>query len=242
MANNRTGLHKKISAIFDGVPLPSNDTSPFIPDSTEPTHIGYVPTRPPQDTPQAPFAEMSQQSPTDYRQSPPGSPKTSRLKELFQSIKNKLFPNRPDISPKRQKTIIILLPILFVVFVFTLIQTSCSNPKKQALLATSVELKKVSTIPTPKIEWSMPKQYPAELRDPTKPASATAGYADTSQLVVKGIVQGQDSSIAIISNQMVRKGDKILGATVVEINKDDVAFEMNGKTWTQKVQRSLSRR
>jgi hypothetical protein len=54
---------------------------------------------------------------------------------------------------------------------------------------------------------------------------------------VKGIVHSPDNSCAVIGDQIVHEGDKILDAVVIKINKNSVEFEANGKKWTQKVQR-----
>ena len=87
------------------------------------------------------------------------------------------------------------------------------------------------------IDWQIPEPYPTTLRDPMQFGRVTAAQAATGGLIVKGIVYSQDSPSAVIGTQIVREGDKVLGATIVKINKDSVEFEMNGKTWTQKVQR-----
>ncbi|GAI39939.1 unnamed protein product, partial [marine sediment metagenome] len=59
----------------------------------------------------------------------------------------------------------------------------------------------------------------------------------TSGLIVKGIVYNEDNSSAVIGVQIVHEGDKVSGVTIIKINEKSVDFEMNGKRWTQKVQR-----
>ena len=66
----------------------------------------------------------------------------------------------------------------------------------------------------------------------TDAASITRGL-----ISVRGIVYSEDNPSAVVSNEIVHEGDEIAGATVVKIHKDRVEFEMNGKTWTQKVER-----
>jgi hypothetical protein len=68
--------------------------------------------------------------------------------------------------------------------------------------------------------------------------SVTVGQAEAGGLIaVKGIVYSKDNPSAVIGSQIVHEGDKVSGATIVKINEKSVDFEMNGKKWTQKVQR-----
>ena len=67
--------------------------------------------------------------------------------------------------------------------------------------------------------------------------SATTDTVKTSKLVVKGIVYSDDDPSAVVGNRIVHEGDEIMGARVVKINRDSVVFEMDGKEWTQQVER-----
>jgi type II secretory pathway component PulC len=60
---------------------------------------------------------------------------------------------------------------------------------------------------------------------------------ELAKLIVSGILCSEDKSSAIIGNRIVHEGDQIQGANIIKINKEGVEFEMNGKKWTQKVQR-----
>ena len=60
--------------------------------------------------------------------------------------------------------------------------------------------------------------------------------AKTSDLVVKGIVVGEDRPKALIGIQLVEEDKKIFGVTVVRISHSYVEFEMGGKTWIQEVE------
>lgn len=78
--------------------------------------------------------------------------------------------------------------------------------------------------------------YPTTLRDPMRFGSVTT-HTDTSGLIVKGIVYSKDNPSAVIGDQIVHEGDKVLDVTIIKINEDSVEFETNGEKWTQKVQR-----
>ena len=60
--------------------------------------------------------------------------------------------------------------------------------------------------------------------------------AKTSDLVVKGIVVGEDRPKALIGIKAVEEGKEIFGVTVVRISRSSVEFEMDGKRWTQEVE------
>ncbi|MHC4104580.1 MAG: hypothetical protein ACYSR9_06540, partial [Planctomycetota bacterium] len=80
------------------------------------------------------------------------------------------------------------------------------------------------------------------LRDPMQLGPVMTGTNKTetnelAKLIVSGILCSEDKSSAIIGNRIVHEGDQIQGANIIKINKEGVEFEMNGKKWTQKVQR-----
>ena len=55
-------------------------------------------------------------------------------------------------------------------------------------------------------------------------------------LVVRGILFSRDNPSAVVGTEVVHEGDKVLGATIVRINKDSVEFEKNGERWSQRVE------
>ena len=53
--------------------------------------------------------------------------------------------------------------------------------------------------------------------------------------VVDGIIYSIEDSSAIINGHLVKEGDTIFGATVVEIGRKTVEFEKDGERWEQRV-------
>lgn len=53
--------------------------------------------------------------------------------------------------------------------------------------------------------------------------------------MVTAILYGQDSSSAVINNQIIYEGDTLRDVTVVKIHKTTVEFEKNGVVWQQRV-------
>lgn len=70
--------------------------------------------------------------------------------------------------------------------------------------------------------------------------SGFSSIEDDSQhpvrLKVRGIAFTSERPSAVVGTTIVHEGDVVLGATIVEISRGSVKFEVNGETWTQKVQ------
>lgn len=230
--NRRAGLHKEISSIFKGVPIPGSTPHPQ--DAAPPNQAGETPT---------PALSPHQIKSGPVRQlSPKEKVWKSRCLEIWQKIKAKLFKTEPGVNPTRQKTMVILIPVLFLALIFVLIPLfKTPSRKKLERQGTTTE---VFTGQGGEINWQTPAPYPTGLRDPMQPGSTTtAGTEGTTtgitravRLTVKGIVYSKDSPAAVIDTQLVHEGDKISNVTVTKINKDNVEFKLNGKKWTQKVE------
>jgi hypothetical protein len=81
------------------------------------------------------------------------------------------------------------------------------------------------TIRLPQLE----KRLKDNLLKPEPQPQATHG-------VVTGIIYSADKPSAIVDSKIVHNGDSIYDVTVVQIYKDKIEFEKNGKKWEQKVQ------
>lgn len=263
MAKNRAGLHKEIASIFDGVPILKDNGTGQSFGAAAADQAGHIPPTPPAPEPQnIPTPKPNQPAPSpakttrpkpeadadtktaraDYRGktkdpgllSGPWSLKSGAWRS-WEQIKNKLFTPKLGVSATRQKATVILIPVLFIVLIFVFIQV-LATPSQQAAASASFEPSNAPAA-SDSIDWEIPAQYPTTLRDPMRISSATTGQLETGRPVVKGIVYSQDNAAAIIGTQVMREGEKVSGATIVKINRDSVEFEMNGKRWTQKVQR-----
>jgi hypothetical protein len=69
---------------------------------------------------------------------------------------------------------------------------------------------------------------PNETKD-TKEIKTEEVAIDKSQYVIQGIVWGGTNPVAIISGEVVGKGDIILGAKVVEIQKEKVILSIGSQ-------------
>jgi hypothetical protein len=248
MSKYRAGLHKEVSAIFNGVSLPKDDGIQQSSAGPAPGYPDYVAPEPPasEQSAQKPPAPSymtstepkSQQPPVQLppKAAPAEQPKIdSAIKRTLEQIKNKLFAPRAGVSATRQKVMMMLAPALFIILISMFIRAFSTPSKKIDRLGISGPAR-VAASSDSKADWRAPEPYPTALRDPMRFGSVTT-RTEVGGLIVKGIVYSKDKPSAVIGNQIVHEGDKVLDVTVIKINENSVEFEANGKRWTQKVQR-----
>ncbi len=240
----RVGLQKKVSSIFTGVPIPKDNgaqqssgaPAPERPNYAPPSHLAGTKEKPQQ--PAQPVQPPPKAAPAKQ---PKAVTTTKAAKQIpwqqtLEQIKTRLFTPKPGVSPARQKAMVILVPVLFLTMIFVFSRV-LSGPSPKTTGAQSLGPSKAIAGSNNEIDWQIPELYPTTLRDPMQFGSVTTAQGGTGKLIVKGIVYSKNNPSAVIGNQIVHEGEKVLGATVVKINKDSVEFEMNGKRWTQKVRR-----
>jgi len=262
MAKRRAGLHKEISSIFNGVPIPKNtdmQQRPYAPAPERSDHekeskpdkgselsdgqklSSLISNMPTPDRKQRSMEPSSTAKPapsqplkaTKTKKSAKGNP----LQETWRQIEKKLFAPKPGVDAGRQKKMLILIPILFIVLIFVLVQVLGTSPRNVKGDVKNASAKASTAGADNGIHWQIPEPYPTTLRDPMQFGSTATAQTEAGKLIVKGIFYSEDKPSAAIDNQIVHEGDKILGATIIKINKDNVEFEVNGKRWTQKVRR-----
>jgi hypothetical protein len=221
------GLHKDVSAIFDGVAITRNNAA----GANMSRNHNKVPASAAQ--PKHPLIPMTRKN------APEKTAGQQWALQTFLEIKNKLSIFLQSGDNPRQKILTILMPFLLIVLVWGIIHAFNSSPTM------TVKAKTVTPTPAPvritEKKWGIPEPYPSDIRDPMQSVSATfvttTGLQSRYQkVVVKGIVYSDDNPAAIIGSEIVNIGETVSGATVIKINEDSVEFEMNGQRWTQKVQ------
>ena len=249
----KPGLHKRISSIFEGVPLPQPgsfqppppSSGGSVPESTgEVGNMPQKPLPPPFQTSRAPFGPRQGVQPLP--QASAGHAAKAAGSGLWQRIKDKLLTSKPGASGTRQKVMLVLVPVLIVAFIFV-VSPLLLPPKK---VPKTTQAKPPTTVAgaSTEIKWEIPPPYPETLHDPMQSvAPATVPVTTEPEIkevepvkpqnpVVKGILYSADNPAAIIGTQIVHAGDKISGATVIKINKGSVEFEVDGKKWEQNVE------
>lgn len=245
MSKHRVGLHKKVTAIFGNLAIVKDSDAQQPSDVPIPQRPAPKPPAPSHMTPTKPKPKEPVQPPPPPKTAPAKQPKAKAAvktvkqipwQQTLEQIKNKLFASKPGVSDIRQKKMVILVPVLSIVLIFVLFRV-LSTPSRGTNQHQGFEPTNVAAGSNKEIDWQVPDPYPTRLRDPMQLGSVTIAQTETGKLMVRGIVYSEDNPTAVIDDQIVHEGDKILDATVVKINKNSVEFEINGKRWTQKVQR-----
>ena len=168
--------------------------------------------------------------------------------ELFRKMRSKLINKDSDPVDTRQKIMVALIPILFVVMVFMFRQV-LRKPTQDAQAVES----KVESAPISKkssgsdIEWKIPDPLPVKINNPKNVQQNTNGSNDQTDtannteegMYIKSILYTKDKPSVIIGNKIVYLNQEINGAVVVEIQKDYVVFEKDNRRWTQKLAEEL---
>jgi hypothetical protein len=135
---------------------------------------------------------------------------------------------------KKDRIMKVLVPMLLVAFVFIGKKSFFPAPKDS--MAQKVQPVEVQTnMPS---QWQLPDEYPSSLRDPMKFGSVSSQQQDVASgsLVLKGIVFSSTPA-AMVSGRIVKEGDEVMGATVVEIKRESVVFRSGDQQWEQKIKR-----
>ncbi|MDD5328023.1 MAG: hypothetical protein PHY02_09480 [Phycisphaerae bacterium] len=249
MSDYKAGLHKDVSEIFNGVSLPKNNVQqkPSVqPGQGSQNNNTPKPPAPSHMTPTRPKLEQSPAKSAEAKQSEAGAVIKTVEQAAWQrtlgQIKSKLFAQKPGVNAGRQKTMVVLAPILFIVLIFMFIRAFSTPSRKITGAGISAELNAPASEAKAKVDWQVPQPYPTTLRDPMQfgpatPMTTSQAETGTAGLIIKGIVYSKENPCAVIGDRMVHQGDKVLDVVIVKINEDSVEFEANGRKWEQKVQR-----
>ncbi|MHC4645446.1 MAG: hypothetical protein ACYTBJ_08085 [Planctomycetota bacterium] len=266
MAKSKRGLHKEISSIFGGAPVPGKDDAkqqpcpppPQGPVREQRTRINETPwgqpstQEPPVQAPKIPKPLEPHQAVQPPRVIPAKPPKRSAIEKQhgakisWGQIQKKLFAAKPGAHTGRQKKMVILVPILFIVFIFVFSKV-LFGPKGKSPVDVNQTQTSAAVVFTGQINWQIPDPYPTTLRDPMRSGpvigpnnGTTTTVVDplvTDQIDIKGILWVADNPSVNIGSEIFHEGDQVAGATIVKIHQESVEFEKDGKRWTQKVPR-----
>ena len=187
--------------------------------------------------------QMSNNTPLEQISSDPFGKKAGA--GFVQKLKGKLFQGKSDSGNTRQKVMVVMIPILFIIMIFMFRQVLSKPPQKtKGANSNDKSALAVNKSSDNDIEWAIPEPLPVQIRDPIKfKPPATSSTAEENQsdniengiIYVQSIVYSDDKPSVVINNQIVHLNQEIYGAVVVEINKDHIVFEKEDKRWIQKV-------
>ncbi len=166
---------------------------------------------------------------------------------LFQKLHSKFSKGKSNPADAKQKIMMALIPLLFVIMIFMFRQVLC-KPQQEALGA---QTNNESTLSSKKsadsnIEWRIPDPLPVKIANVAqsgRDASIGTETGNTANnfgvMCIQSIVYSNDRPSVVIGNEIVYLNQEIRGLVVVEINKDYVVFEKDGKRWTRKVSEEI---
>lgn len=223
MAENKFGLHKEVSAIFDGIPIPSRVATP-VSRYVEPVNVLNKEPEIAAAPVQKPIQPAKSNEFSNF-----GNLASGQFKQ-FQNKINSFF--GLNINNKRQISMIGLTALLSLILVVVLFRGTGSTKKNYIHKSTGQA--KASIVP--QVNWQPPAEYLSNMRDPMQVGSGKSSKNETGDVIVKGIVFSEDSPSVIIDGLILNEGDKISGVTVLKINSDGVELKKDGKVWTQQVE------
>jgi len=168
---------------------------------------------------------------------------------FVKKIKERIFSEESDSGGAKQKVMVVLIPVLFVVMVFMYRQVLTQSPQNsQGALEDDSAMPPVKKVSGNDIDWKIPEVIQVKTAEPKNqnnknvirnnivPEEISEDDANDSGLMnVKSILYSDDKPSVVINNKIVYINQEINGVIVREIHKDYIIFEKDGATWKQKV-------
>ena len=234
----KSGLHKRISFIFEGVPIPENTAKePLAVEQGEAADEPVIETGQEAATPAKVVTRLKPVPKTAFRE------ESSLLKKI-KSLNAKKTATRSDANSAnhRQKIMTALVGVLSVVFLAVLAVSFGGVGQIKAATVSAAVASTATAEEKPQIDpesWVIPRPLPEQMRNPLVPSKeaplAAGGNITDGPMQITGIVYSETRPSVIIDGEVVLEGQVFKGATVVKVARDAVDFEKDGKRWIQHV-------
>ena len=164
-------------------------------------------------------------------------------------MKDRIFKEDSDAGDTKQKVMVVLIPVLFMIMVFMYRQVLTNSPQNSegASHEDKIVVSDKKDIDN-EIEWQIPEVIQIESTNPEvnnnvsrnntleqQEGMAGGEDSDSDLINVKSILYSDDKPSVVIGNKIIYISQEINGAILREIHKDYIIFEKDGVTWTQKV-------
>jgi hypothetical protein len=209
MPKNKAGLHKQVSSIFTGIPVPTKDKEADQATST------------------------ATKEPASY--GPPSHLSGTTVKEALRLFAPQAGVN--PVRQKAMVVLVPVMFIGMVLAFYKMLGGGPGETTGPKVITPSNTIAAASSTIDWKIPDLYPTTLRDPMQFKKAVVTPTDNNPDkTDEIAVKGILYDEENPSVIIGIEILHEGDKVSGATIVKINEDSVEFEMNGKEWTQKVQ------
>lgn len=128
----------------------------------------------------------------------------------------------------------ILAAVVAVFFVFLLAAMMRPRPAKKAALAAAAAVPAAESR-SPAVSGPGKSSFPSWGRDPF--AVGSVPVQATGELSLSGIIWDEKKPVCLIDGKMLKVGDEISGAKVIEINNDTVLLKVGDELRTLRVGR-----
>jgi hypothetical protein len=248
----KAGLGKKVSSIFDGVPLP-NIVRPTeqAPPAYRPADIVSQPRpmqmaqpMPPRTAaiaaPQAlrtmPVMPPQSRTPVQMSQTRHTNSSSSSIAlsgESWQQLIHKIFFSGNSETDARNKKTVAMIGMLAVVLAVVVWQMGLFPGSSSQTAPSAIANANASS--GVRIDWTPPAPW-VNSRDPMQVGGHTINQPD--KIRVTGIIVSDRSSVTINNDKIYYEGQKInrTDITIVKIYPKEVEFSANGKSWKQQVE------
>lgn len=248
---NKAGLHKRVSSIFDGVPINRMSESDHNPEKN-----GYQSEHSMSENKLVSKEQASKRLAQDHISV--SADNHDKSDSYSSSLKHHSAGNESPYSrliyekvlkfvaslDSRQRIMSLLVVVLVVTLIFVVNQnftkatSSSGNLANQNTQQLPEDVFKI--VETFNINWTAPPEFPKSIRDPMRfgTISLASSAMNTDAIIVSAIIYNMSKplkSVATVNGQLVHVGDTISDIKILSISKDSVEFGSEDKTWTQKV-------
>ena len=250
MKKRKTGLHRKVSSIFDGISVPKADAAPG--QSTD-SRTGPAKGREYIKDENVFMPKDARVGPKPAERSPKKARKPIGGPGLLGQPGFDPFGPIPLVSKKRRKVTMISMVVLFILLIVVLTWTfsqKIADKKTQSASKQTAAAGVAATQIDTQIDWEIPPEYPETLRDPMENTwrqdPSTGKWVEETIVVIddsgaeqqqslidvgialRSILWAETGRSIVVGDEILYEGDMIFGVTIKKINKDSVEFEKDG--------------
>ncbi|MBN2590525.1 MAG: hypothetical protein JXA96_11745 [Sedimentisphaerales bacterium] len=164
---------------------------------------------------------------------------------FIQKIKSKIKKEKSESGDTKQRVMMVMIPILFVIMIFMFRQVLSKPPQTSNGASVGNEpALAINDSSDNNIDWKIPNPLPVTNSvsiNSGRNTSSSTGQDNTTDsteygvMYVRSILYSNDKPSVVIGDKIVYLNQEINGVVVVGIEKDYVVFEKEGKRWTQKI-------
>ena len=164
---------------------------------------------------------------------------------LGERMRNKLLARRTRVRKSGRKALVVSVPVLAIIAVFTCKHGCHTAPQETEASAKSPPPLVAVQDRANEIDWKIPEPLPvlteylmeSPEEDVVQEQEQNEQTDEPGTIDLRAILFSVHKPSAVVAGRIVCVGDEIDGVTIANISRDSVEFEKNGETWMQKVRK-----